>query len=187
VQALRDESFQLPSSSKRQSSEKNVALTIGKLSDVSEKFAVFIWTAQSENGNCKLLRKVCNLIPTNMLRSVPLSEPQALCDYRRHSVGYYYYYYYYYYYHHHHYHHDNFMARPSQKPKKNLKFGFIFNQIQFQLPSRFQNTGRFIMFSVITNIYNKKTRGLTLMELFTATGKMKTFLTTRDVRCVHHG
>jgi hypothetical protein len=25
------------------------------------------------------------------------------------------------------------------------------------------------------------------MELFTATGKMKTFLTTRDVRCVHHG
>jgi hypothetical protein len=27
------------------------------------------------------------------------------------------------------------------------------------------NTGRFIMFSVITNIYNKKTRGPTLMEL----------------------
>jgi hypothetical protein len=26
-------------------------------------------------------------------------------------------------------------------------------------------TGRFIMFSVITNIYNKKTKGLTLMEL----------------------
>jgi len=34
-------------------------------------------------------------------------------------------------------------------------------------------TGRFIMFSVITNIYNKKTKGLTLMELFTATGKLK--------------
>ena len=32
------------------------------------------------------------------------------------------------------------------------------------------NTGRFIMFSVITNIYNKKTKGPTLMELFTATG-----------------
>ena len=31
-------------------------------------------------------------------------------------------------------------------------------------------TGRFIMFSVITNIYNKKTKGPTLMELFTATG-----------------
>jgi hypothetical protein len=33
-------------------------------------------------------------------------------------------------------------------------------------------TGRFMMFSVITNIYNKKTKGLTLMELFTATGKL---------------
>jgi hypothetical protein len=44
------------------------------------------------------------------------------------------------------------------------------------------------MFSVITNIYNKKTKGPTLMELFTTTEKMKTFfLTTRNVRCVHHG
>ena len=44
------------------------------------------------------------------------------------------------------------------------------------------------MFSMITNIYNKKTKGPTLMELFTATGKLKTFfVTTRDVRCVHHG
>ena len=74
------------------------------------------------------------------------------------------------------------------------------------------------MFSVITNIYTKKTKGpsLTLnlltttivappsnaskwqmgfnsafkglMELFTATGKLKKFvLTTRDVRRVHHG
>jgi len=53
-------------------------------------------------------------------------------------------------------------------------------------------TGRFIMFSVITNIYNKKTKGPTLMELFTATGKLKLFFffffgTTRDVRCMHHG
>jgi hypothetical protein len=49
-------------------------------------------------------------------------------------------------------------------------------------------TGRFIMFSVITNIYNKKAKGPTLMELFTATGKLKkVFFTTRDVRCVHHG
>jgi len=47
---------------------------------------------------------------------------------------------------------------------------------------------RIIIFSVITNIYNKKTKGPTLMELFTATGKLKTFfLTTRDVRCGHHG
>jgi hypothetical protein len=29
------------------------------------------------------------------------------------------------------------------------------------------------MFSVITNIYNKKTKGPTLMELLTATGKRK--------------
>ena len=49
-------------------------------------------------------------------------------------------------------------------------------------------TGHFIMFSAITNIYNKKPKGPTLMELFTATGKLKKFfLTTRDVRCVHHG
>jgi len=29
------------------------------------------------------------------------------------------------------------------------------------------------VFSVITNIYNKKPKVLTLMELFTATGKLK--------------
>jgi len=33
--------------------------------------------------------------------------------------------------------------------------------------------GRFIMFSVITNIYNRKTKGPTLMELFTTSGKLK--------------
>jgi hypothetical protein len=37
------------------------------------------------------------------------------------------------------------------------------------------NTGRFIIFSVITNIYNRKTKGPTLMEFFTATGKLKKF------------
>jgi hypothetical protein len=43
------------------------------------------------------------------------------------------------------------------------------------------------MFSVNTNIYNKKTKGPTLMELFTATEKLKKFfLTTTDVRCVQH-
>jgi hypothetical protein len=31
------------------------------------------------------------------------------------------------------------------------------------------------MLSVITNIYNKKTKGPVLMELFTATGKLKSF------------
>jgi hypothetical protein len=34
-------------------------------------------------------------------------------------------------------------------------------------------TGRFIMFSVITNISNKKTKGPALKELLTATGKLK--------------
>jgi len=45
------------------------------------------------------------------------------------------------------------------------------------------------VFSVITDIYNKKTKEPTLMELFTGTGKLKKFFffTTRDVRCVHHG
>jgi hypothetical protein len=37
------------------------------------------------------------------------------------------------------------------------------------------NTGRFIIFFVITNTNNKKTKGPTLMELFTATGKPKFF------------
>ena len=39
-----------------------------------------------------------------------------------------------------------------------------------------KNTGRFIMFSSITNIYNKKTKGPTLMEMFTATEKAKQHL-----------
>ena len=45
----------------------------------------------------------------------------------------------------------------------------------------------FIMFSDITNIYIKKTKGPTSMKLFTATGKLIFFLTTRNIRCVHHG
>jgi len=36
-----------------------------------------------------------------------------------------------------------------------------------------ESTGHFIMFSMITNICNKITKGPTLMELFTATGKLK--------------
>ena len=48
------------------------------------------------------------------------------------------------------------------------------------------------MFSVITNVYNKKTKGPTLMEFFTVTGKLKKFyflffFTTRRVQCAHHG
>ena len=34
-------------------------------------------------------------------------------------------------------------------------------------------TGRFVMFSVITNIYNRKTKGPALRELFTATVKLE--------------
>jgi hypothetical protein len=38
----------------------------------------------------------------------------------------------------------------------------------------YRDIGRnFLMFSVITNIYNKKTKGPTSMELFTATGKLE--------------
>jgi len=39
------------------------------------------------------------------------------------------------------------------------------------------------MFSVITNIYNKKTKGPTLMELFTATGKLKKLFFFDKCRC----
>jgi len=46
----------------------------------------------------------------------------------------------------------------------------IFNRSAF---SNGVDTGRFIMFSVVTNIYNKKTKGPTSMELFTAAGKLK--------------
>jgi hypothetical protein len=37
------------------------------------------------------------------------------------------------------------------------------------------DTGRFIMLSLNTNIYNNETKGPILMELFTATGKLKKF------------
>jgi hypothetical protein len=45
------------------------------------------------------------------------------------------------------------------------------------------------MFSVITNIYNKKTKGPTLMELFTDTGKLKKFFLQLEMFhvCMHHG
>ena len=50
------------------------------------------------------------------------------------------------------------------------------------------STGRFVMLSVVTNIYNKKTKEPALMELLTSTGRLKKFyFTTRDVRWVHHG
>jgi hypothetical protein len=45
-------------------------------------------------------------------------------------------------------------------------------QLHVTVPMR-KYAGRFITFSVITNIYNKKTIEPTLIELFTATGKLK--------------
>jgi len=49
----------------------------------------------------------------------------------------------------------------------------------FSIPNRItipiSYTEGFVMFSVITNIYNKKTKGPTLMEFFTATGILKKF------------
>jgi hypothetical protein len=41
------------------------------------------------------------------------------------------------------------------------------------------------MFSVITNIYNKKTTGPALMELFTPTGKLNKFFLTTLTHCAH--
>jgi hypothetical protein len=70
----------------------------------------------------------------------------------------------------------------------NVRCKSNFAQVGTESSHAWLYTGNFIMLSVITTIYNKKTKGPTLMELFTATGKLnKFFLTTRDVRCVHHG
>ena len=44
--------------------------------------------------------------------------------------------------------------------------------LMFSLSTK-SHTGRFIMFFVITNIYNKETKGPILMEFFTATEKLK--------------
>jgi hypothetical protein len=46
---------------------------------------------------------------------------------------------------------------------------FIFIQVALY-------TGRFVIFSVITNIYNKETKGPALMDLFTVTVKLKFLL-----------
>jgi len=58
---------------------------------------------------------------------------------------------------------------------KELKYREIVFQISYDILYKISSlyTGRFIMFSMITNIYNKKTKGPTLMELLTTTGKLK--------------
>jgi hypothetical protein len=45
----------------------------------------------------------------------------------------------------------------------------------FTYEKDYKYTGRFIIFSVITNIYNKKTKKPPLMEVLTATGKLEQF------------
>ena len=61
-------------------------------------------------------------------------------------------------------------------------------RLKIMISSSFKHTLHFVMFSVITNIYNKETIGPSLVELFTATEKVKKFfLTTRDFQCVHQG
>jgi len=58
---------------------------------------------------------------------------------------------------------------------------FIGVRIIKEMPGSVPSGTPCIMFSMITNIYSKRTKGPTLMELFTATGKLNFFLTTRDV------
>jgi hypothetical protein len=79
----------------------------------------------------------------------------------------------------------NVVMRRMTVVKRSHKLTVERNQIKMLLYNP-HYTGRFIMFSVITNIHNKKTKGPTLIELFTATGKLNNYLTTREVRCVHH-
>jgi len=59
--------------------------------------------------------------------------------------------------------------------KKNQRVSTTQHQATWRNIAEGNNSGRFIIFSVITDIYNKKTRGHNLMELFTATGKLKKF------------
>jgi len=70
--------------------------------------------------------------------------------------------------------HKSFTLRYALRPKKQLlkrqRMCFLWKT---KLSWRYTYTGRFIMFSVITNTYNKKTKGPNLMEFFTATGKLK--------------
>jgi hypothetical protein len=54
-------------------------------------------------------------------------------------------------------------------------FFYFYFHLSFETLKTPINTGRFVMFSVITNIYNKKTKGPTLMEFFTDTGKLTKF------------
>jgi len=69
------------------------------------------------------------------------------------------------------------LKRAIIKPKQNevLVHLMVVHSMGSHIVYNFNYTGRFILFFVITNIYNKKTNGPTLMELFTVTGKLKNF------------
>ena len=63
-----------------------------------------------------------------------------------------------------------FLILKNTKGMHHLK---IINTSPEYIQKKGNYTGCFIMFSAITNIYNKKTKGPNLMELFTATGRLK--------------
>jgi hypothetical protein len=50
------------------------------------------------------------------------------------------------------------------------RYKWRFFNAKIKLIHKATKTDNFIIFSVITNIYNKKTKGHNVMELFTATG-----------------
>jgi hypothetical protein len=63
------------------------------------------------------------------------------------------------------------VTRLSQKWEAVGKFKMPEGAYLHDSTNKMQNyTGPFTMFSVITNIYNNKTKGPTLMEFFTTTG-----------------
>jgi len=58
-----------------------------------------------------------------------------------------------------------------------IEAGNAIHTVRYRHSARADNqyTGRFVMFSAITNICNKKTKGPTSMKLFTDTRKLKKF------------
>jgi hypothetical protein len=64
--------------------------------------------------------------------------------------------------------HNNIFRKSAKKIYFSLKYAKDSGYFTRGPMYSYDNKGLFIMFSVITNIYNKKTSGPTLMELFTA-------------------
>jgi hypothetical protein len=79
----------------------------------------------------------------------------------------------------------------SMKGSTDIKIWCVWwlqNRVLLVIRHHAQNTGCFIRFSLITNIYNKKTKRTYLNGIVHSHRKTgKVLLTTRDVRCVHHG